>query len=244
MKKAAADLESVAQTGKTSASSPPAAVPVLPVSTLDVMWKGWKTAMVAGGQVMVVFFLVFFMLASGDLFKRKLMAIAAERGKKRFTAQMLEEIDAQVRRYLAVVVISNALVGAGVWLAFLALGVNYPGLWGVIAGGLHTAPYFGPALVAAASLVAAFVQFGDWTRALLASGATILVSMLVGLVFATWLASRQTRMNTTAAFIGLLFFGWIWGFWGILLGIPILAVVKTVCDHNEDWKAVAELLGR
>ena len=244
MKQAAADLEAVAQTGKT-ASAPAVTAPAPPAtSTLDVIWKGWKHVMAAGGQVMVVFFLVFFMLASGDLFKRKLIGIAAERGKKRFTAQMLEEIDAQVRRYLAVVVISNVLVGIGVWLAFRALGVNYAGLWGLIAGALHTAPYFGPALVATASLVAAFVQFGDWTRALAASGATIAITTLVGMVFTTWLASRQTQMNTTAAFIGLLFFGWIWGFWGILLGIPLLAVVKTVCDHNEDWKPIAELLGR
>ena len=243
MKKAAADLESVTQTGKANPSPPPAAA-ATPVSTLDVMWKGWKTVMAAGGQVMVVFFLVFFMLASGDLFKRKLLAIAAERDKKRFTRQMLEEIDSQVRRYLAVVVASNVLVGIGVWLSFLALGVKYPGLWGVIAGGLHTAPYFGPALVAAASLVAAFVQFEDWSKALAASGATIAVATLVGMVFTTWLASRQTQMNTTASFIGLLFFGWIWGFWGLLLGIPLLAIVKTVCDHNEDWKPVAELLGR
>jgi predicted PurR-regulated permease PerM len=63
-------------------------------------------------------------------------------------------------------------------------------------------------------------------------------------VFATWLASRQTRMNTTATFIGLLFFAWLWGFWGLLLGIPLLALVKTVCDHNEDWKPIAELLGQ
>jgi predicted PurR-regulated permease PerM len=76
------------------------------------------------------------------------------------------------------------------------------------------------------------------------SGASILVAALVGQLFATWLASKQTEMNTTATFIGLLFFGWIWGLWGVLLAIPILAIVKTVCDANEDWKPVAELLGR
>ena len=67
---------------------------------------------------------------------------------------------------------------------------------------------------------------------------------VVGMVFATWLASRTTRMNATASFVGLLFFGWIWDFWGVLLAIPILAIVKTICDYNDDWKPVAELLGR
>jgi predicted PurR-regulated permease PerM len=158
--------------------------------------------------------------------------------------QVLEEIDGHVRRYLVVLLVANILVGTGTWLAFTALGVNYAGMWGAVAGVLHTAPYFGPAIIAAASLVGAFVQFGEWPLALMVSGASILVAAVVGQLFATWLASKQTEMNTTATFIGLLFFGWIWGLWGVLLAIPILAIVKTVCEANEDWKALAQLLGR
>jgi predicted PurR-regulated permease PerM len=245
MKKAAADIESIAQTGKpTSAAPPPAPAATPPTPIWQVLWAGWKNVMLAGSQMMVVIFLVFFMLASGDLFKRKLLTIAAEYNKKRFTLQVIEEIDAQVRRYLVVLLVSNILVGLGTWLVFLWLGVKYAGLWGVVAAVLHTAPYFGPTMVAAGSLVIAFVQFEDWGKAFLVSGSSILVAAMVGSLFTTWLASRQTKMNTTASFIGLLFFGWIWGFWGILLGIPLIAIVKTICDHNEDWKPVAELLGQ
>ena len=95
-----------------------------------------------------------------------------------------------------------------------------------------------------ASLVVAYVQFGDRGRAFVVAGSSVLVATIVGQIFATWLASRQTRMNTTATFVGLLFFAWLWGLWGLLLGIPILAIAKTVCEHNEDWKPVAELLGQ
>jgi predicted PurR-regulated permease PerM len=109
---------------------------------------------------------------------------------------------------------------------------------------LHTAPYFGPAIIAVGTLIAAFLQFGDWSHAFFVAGASILVATLVGSVFATWLASRQTQMNTTATFIGLLFFGWIWGLWGILLGIPLLAIVKTICDHHDEWRPVSELLSQ
>ena len=245
MKKAAVELESVAQTGKPN---PPAAQAPAPatsqVSMLDVAIKGGRGLGLAATQIVAVMFLVFFMLSSGDLFKKKLLAIAAERNKRRFTMQVLEQIDGQVRRYLLVLLVANVLVGIGTWLAFRAIGMSYPELWGVGAGLLHTAPYFGPAMIAVGSLVAAFVQFGDWSHALIAAGASIGVAAVVGQLFATWLASRQTEMNTTATFIGLLFFGWIWGLWGLLLGIPLLAIVKTVCEANEDWKAVAELLGR
>ena len=247
VKKAAADLESAAAGKAAPAKSAPAA-PAAPaasdMSVSQVLWTGWKGLMVAGTQVMVVLFLVFFMLSSGDLFKRKLLAIAAERNQRRFTLQVIEEIDAQIGRYLAVLLVSNVLVGLGTWLAFWLLGMKYAGLWGILAAVLHTAPYFGPSTIAAGSLVVAFVQFEEWPRALLVSGSSILVASLVGSLFTTWLASTHMRMNTTASFIGLLFFGWVWGFWGILLAIPLLAIVKTICDHNEDWKPVGELLGR
>ncbi|HEX4780380.1 MAG TPA: AI-2E family transporter, partial [Usitatibacter sp.] len=248
VKKSAVELENVAQTGKTTSSPAQQAQPSQNSASQVTLWQvigtGAKGLSAAASQVMVVFFLVFFMLASGDLFKKKLLGIAAEHNKKRFTAQVLDGIDDQIRRYLLVMLVANVLVGAGTWLSFWALGVKYSGLWGVVAAILHTAPYFGPAIIAFGSLVAGFVQFGDWGRAFAVSGSSILIATVVGMVFATWLAGRQTRMNTTATFIGLLFFGWLWGFWGILLAIPLLGVVKVIADANEDWKPVAELLGR
>jgi predicted PurR-regulated permease PerM len=245
VKKAAADIEAAAQGTKGAPAAPAAApAPAPQVSFSDMLMKALKGATMAITQAVAVLFLVFFMLSSGDLFQKKLLRIAAERNKKRFTMQVLEQIDGQIRRYLLVLLISNILVGTGTWLAFWALGVNYAGLWGIVAGIVHTAPYFGPAIIASGSLVGAFVQFEDWPKALAVAGSSIAVAAVVGQLFATWLASRQTEMNTTATFIGLLFFGWIWGLWGVLLAIPVLAIAKTVCEANEDWKPVAELLGR
>jgi predicted PurR-regulated permease PerM len=243
VKKAAAEIEAIAQTGKPPGRAPPPTPSPSPVSFWELIWKAGKSAAVAGTQTMAVVFLVFFMLASGDMFKRKIVRIVGETlSEKKITVQAIDEIDLQIKRYLGVVVVSNVLVGLGTWLSFTLIGVEYAGLWGVVAAVLHTAPYFGPAIIAVASLFAAFLQFGNWSHALLASGATLAVATLVGSVFATWLSARQTRMNTTATFIGLLFFGWIWGLWGILLGIPLLAIVKTICERTEGWQGLAELL--
>jgi predicted PurR-regulated permease PerM len=206
---------------------------------------GGKSAIEAVISVVAVIFLVFFMLASGDLFKRKLVRIFGDTlTQKKITVQMIEEIDAQIRRYLVVLLVANLLVGFGTWILFRLMGVSYAELWGLAAGVIHTAPYFGPAVIAVASLVAGFIQFGSWGHAFIVAGASILVATLVGSVFATWLSARQTRMNTTATFVGLLFFGWIWGLWGILLGIPLLAIVKAICERHEAWHPVAELLSR
>ena len=245
VKKAAAEIEAIAQTGKPPSRTPPATPSASPVSFWQLVWEGGKSAAVAATQAMAVLFLVFFMLASGDMFKRKLVRLAGDTlSQKKVTVQMIDEIDQQIRRYLVVLLVSNIMVGIGTWLVFETMGMQYPELWGFAAGVLHTAPYFGPAVIAIGSLFAAFLQFGDWTRAFMVAGGTILVATLVGSVFATWLSARQTRMNTTATFIGLLFFGWIWGLWGLLLGIPLLAIVKAICERYEAWHGVAELLSR
>ncbi len=246
VQKAAAEVESLARTtAATPSPAPPSAQPPPSLSVWQVAARAWKTVMTGTTQVVSVLFLVFFMLASGDLFKRKLLEIAGDRLSERKDAlRTIEEIDRQIRSYLGVLLISNILVGLGTWAAFAMIGVEYAALWGLAAGVLHTAPYFGPTLVAAASLVAVFMQFGEWPVAFMAAGATIGVATLVGMVFATWLASRTTDLNATASFVGLLFFGWIWGLWGVLLAIPILAIVKTIADRNEGMKTVAQLLGR
>lgn len=243
VKKAAAEIEAIAQTGKPPSRSPPPAPTATPISFWELVWKGGKGVAVVATQTMAVVFLVFFMLASGDMFKRKLVRLAGDTlSEKKVTLQMIDEIDAQIRRYLGVMVVSNLLVGFGTWMGFRLLGVEYPELWGVAAGILHTAPYFGPAIIAVGSLVVGFLQFDDWSRALLVAGVSIGVATLVGSVFQTWLSARQTRMNTTATFVGLLFFGWIWGLWGLLLGIPLLAIVKAICERYDGWRPVAELL--
>jgi predicted PurR-regulated permease PerM len=243
--KAAAEIEAVAQTGK---ANPPPARPVPPPparSFWGMVWEGSSMVMAGATQVMAVIFLVFFMLAAGDLFKRKIVKIAGTTlSEKKITVEMIDEIDRQIRRYLGVLVVANVLVGIGTWAVLKMFGLNYPELWGMAAAILHTAPYFGPALIAIGVLLAGFMQFDSWGVGLAISGAVIVVATLVGSVFQTWLASRESQMNTTATFVGLLFFAWIWGFWGVLIGIPLLAIVKTVCEKNEDWKPVAELLSR
>jgi len=245
VKKAAAEIEAIAATGKSA--PPPAAAAPAPASSnfWSTLWMGGKGVMEALAAVVAVVFLVFFMLASGDLFKRKFVRMFGDTlSQKKITVQMIDEIDAQIRRYLVVLLVANVLVGLGTWIVFRLMGVNYPELWGLAAGVIHTAPYFGPAIIAVASLVAGFLQFGNWGHAFLVAGASILVATIVGSVFATWLSARQTRMNTTSTFVGLLFFGWIWGLWGILLGIPLLAIVKAICERHEAWRPVAELLSR
>jgi predicted PurR-regulated permease PerM len=193
----------------------------------------------------IVLLLAFFVLASGVHFRRKLVQfVGPSLSRKKDTVRILEEIDVQVQRYLLTMLMSNALVAIGTWLAFEALGMEHAGVWGVAAGVLHFIPYLGSALVVLGSSVAAFLQFGSALHALAIACVALLVAGTIGHVFMTWLQSRAARVNAAVLFIALLFFGWLWGIWGLLLGAPLVAIVKVICDRVESLKPVGELLGR
>lgn len=196
-------------------------------------------------QTPIILLLTYFLLASGAHFRRKLVQfVGPSLSRKKDAVRILDEIDVQIQRYLLTMLISNVLVGVCTWLAFETLGMEQPGVWGVLAGVLHFIPYLGPALVAFAAGIAGFLQFGSLLQGLLIAGTTLVVAGAVGLGFTTWLQSRFARVNAAVLFITLLFFGWLWGVWGMLLGAPLVAIVKVICDRVESLKPIGELLGR
>lgn len=196
------------------------------------------------GQAPIVLLLAYFLLASGDHFRRKLVQLVGPSlSRKKDALRILGEIDTQVQRYLLAMLLTNALIGLATWLAFRALGLENAGVWGVAAGVLHFIPYLGPALVALAAGVTAFLQFGTLLQGLAVAGVALLVAGLIGIAFMTWLQGRFASVNAAVLFIALLFFGWLWGVAGLLLGGPLVAIAKVVLDRVESLKPAGDLLG-
>ena len=104
-------------------------------------------------------------------------------------------------------------------------------------------PYLGAVIVTAGTALVALLQFGTLSMALLVGGVSLLITSLEGLLLTPWLAGRASRMNPVVVFVGVLFWGWLWGVWGLLLGVPIIMIIKSICDRVEDLKPVGELLG-
>lgn len=215
-----------------------------PAFKLDnFLWAGSVGVLGFLGQAAMVIFLVFFLLLTGDIFKHKLVRIAGPSlAKKKITLQILDDINQSIQRYMLMLLTTNVLVGVLSWAAFRALGLENAGAWAVAAGVFHLIPYFGPALTAVVTAVAAFVQFGTVASALWVAGASLAVAIFVGTFVATWMTGRIAKMNTAAVFISLLFGGWLWGMWGMLLSIPIIVIVKVVSQQVEDLHPLAELL--
>jgi predicted PurR-regulated permease PerM len=246
VQKAATELEKAASAAAPPPTSgvPRVQVEAAPFSVTDYLMWGSIGVAAAVGQLVLILFLAFFLLASGDLYRRKLVKIVGPSlSKKKVTVQILSEIDRQIEMFLLVQVFTSTVVAIATWLAFRALGVNQAAVWGILAGIFNSIPYFGPVLVTGATAVVAFLQFGTINMAVLVSGVSLAITSLEGFLLTPWLTSRAASMNAVAIFVGLLFWGWVWNVWGMLLAVPMLMVIKTVCDHVEDFKSVGELLG-
>jgi predicted PurR-regulated permease PerM len=210
----------------------------------DYLWWGTKNAMALVLQIAMVVFLVYVLLWSGDLYKRKLVKIAGPSlSNKRVTVEILNEIQTQIERFLFVQFVTAVIVGVGTWLAYHFIGLENAAVWGVAVGIISAIPYFGPLAVILAATVVGFLQFESLGMAALVGGVTFIISGLASHALIGWLTSRASHMNAVAVFVGLLFGGWLWGVWGILLAVPLMVTVKVVAEHVERFRAVAELLG-
>ena len=210
----------------------------------DYLWTGTLGLLGFLGQTMVVMLVAFFLLASGNNFRRKMVKLAGPKlSQKRVTIQALDEITNQIQRYLLVQVGTSVVVGVLTGMAFWALGLEHSAVWGVVAGVTNLIPYIGAVIVGGGSAVVALLQFGTIEQALFVGGSSFVIHALVGNLLTPWLTGRASRMSPFAVFVGVLVFGWLWGAVGLILGVPILMVVKTVCDRVDELKPVGEFLG-
>jgi len=195
-------------------------------------------------QATMVVFLVFFLLLAGDTFKRKLVKLTGPSlTQKKVTVHILEDINTSIQNYMFMLLVTNVLLALLMWIALRFIGLENAGAWAIFAGVAHVMPYFGPLLITSATGLVAFLQFESLRMVILVAGASLAIATLVGMVVTTWMTGKIAKMNPAAVFVSLLFWGWLWGMWGLLLGVPVVVVIKVVAERVEGMEVIAELLG-
>ena len=232
------------------AASPPLRTPGVtpvevrqPTRTSDWLWSGGASALTLSGQAVTILFLTVFLLSEGDSFKRKFVRHLQTRVKQRVTVAILNDIEHQIEVFLRVQVATSVIVGLATGLALWSIGVRQPAVWGLFAGVMNVVPYFGPLLVSAVLAAVGLLQFGTVGGAVLVGGMALTITSLEGMVLTPLLLSRASALNHVAIFIAIAFWSWAWGTAGMLLAVPMLMVVKAVCDHVDGLQAVADMLG-
>jgi predicted PurR-regulated permease PerM len=247
LRRAAQELQRTAtdSTDRPTTPSGVSAVQVVepPIDFTNFVWLGSQGVLAFAGSALLVGFLVYFLLASGNVFKLKLVRLSGDRlSQRKVTVQVIDQIGERVAKSMLHLILAGVVVGLSTWGLLTYFGVRYAGLWGLGAGLLNCVPYLGPAVVAAGLLLAGLVQFGDiYTAALVASG-SMLITTLEGFLFTPIVFGRSVQLNPVAVFVSFMFWGWLWGIPGMLLALPLLMIIKTIAESIEDLNALSELL--
>ena len=246
---AAREIEETAAAAASPEPSPPQGVQSVRVeepafNAADYVWWTSMGAITLLGQAALVLFLTYFLLVYDDLFKRKLIENVGPRlTQKKITVQILNDIAWQIERFLLVQILTSIVVGVATALVLWWIGLSYPWVWGVAAGIFNIVPYFGPLVVAAGLGIVGFLQFESMSMALGIAGMAMLITTIEGYWLTPALMRRVAQMNRIAIFAGILFWSWMWGIPGMLLAIPMMVVMKAVCDRVEDLQPIGNMLG-
>jgi predicted PurR-regulated permease PerM len=199
------------------------------------------TDLVAGGVVMII--LLFFLLASGDLFLRKLIRVLPSLADKRRAVEIARQIQTDISSYLVTITAINVALGLAVWGILSFLGVPNPLLWGVLALVTNYIPYLGAIIMIAVLAMVGFLTFENNTQAMMVPLSFVGLNILESYLVTPLVLGHRLTLNPVVIFLGLTFWGWLWGITGALLAVPIMVVLKIFCDHTEPLRPIGEFLG-
>jgi predicted PurR-regulated permease PerM len=184
--------------------------------------------------------LLYFLLASGDTFLKKIVLLAPT--DKQQAVEIVRCIERDISRYFGTVTVINAVLGIAAGIAMAVLGMPNPVLWGMMAFVSNFVPYLGAMLGTVMIALVSFITFPTLGQAavppLTFLGLTVLESELV----TPFVLGRSLFIHPVVVFVGLLFWTFLWGIPGALLAVPLLFVIKVVCDHVESLKPLAEFM--
>lgn len=186
--------------------------------------------------------LLYFLLASGDLFLLKLVRVLPRLEDKKIAVAIVREVRHDISHYLLTITLINAGLGLTVGIAMWWLGMPNPVLWGVMAASFNFIPYLGAISGAVILTLVALLTFDDFGRALWVPGVFLSLTTLEGFLITPTIVGHRLTLNPVAIFIWLTFWGWLWGVPGMLLAVPLLATLKIVCDHIQPFNPVGEFL--
>jgi len=186
--------------------------------------------------------LLFFMLGAGDMFMEKLVRVLPTLHDKKRAVGIAHEVQHNLSTFLFTITLINAVLGLLVGLAAWAVRLPNPALWGVLAGLLNFIPYFGPISGVTVLTLVGFVTFDEPWRAILPALIYLGLHGVEANIITPMILGRRLTLNPLVIFISLMFWTWLWGIPGALLSIPMLMMLKILCDHFKPLSPIGEFL--
>lgn len=227
------------QAAGPSGAKPPTMVQVATPGLIERLTSGSLAAIPA---MLSVVFLTYFLLANDALGRRKLAGLLPGPVELDRRERLLDQIEVAASRFLVTVSVVNLGVGVATTLTLWLIGVPNAVLWGSIAAVLNFVPYLGPMVTITLIAIAATASVDSLAHALVAPAVFLAIHLTESNVVTPLALGRHLPLNTVAIFLGLLFFGWLWGIPGAVLAVPLTVCVRLVCDYVPALGHVGELL--
>jgi predicted PurR-regulated permease PerM len=193
-------------------------------------------------QLFVMLVELFYLLVAGEIFLRRIVELIPGFGNKRQAVEISLHIEQDISMYLLTVTLINAAVGLATLGVMWICGVANPALWGTMAFVLNFVPILGPAVGIVIFLMASVLSLGVTWWALLPVGLYFCVHVLEGEFITPFIVARRFTINPVAIILSLVFWYWMWGVPGGVLAVPLLAIIKIVCDDLRPLRAFGHLL--
>ncbi|MEP7015459.1 MAG: AI-2E family transporter [Verrucomicrobiota bacterium] len=193
-------------------------------------------------SAVLLFILLYFLLASDGVFLNKLIRLLPTLADKKRAVSIATEIEGQVSRYLFTQTLINICLGIAVGTTVGLLGLPNPIMWGVMVALLNFVPYLGALTGIICVTLGAILSFDSFGYALLFPAAYLVFSVLEGNFVSPLVMGRSLTLNPVMILLSIIFWGWIWGIFGVILAVPILSAFKIFCAHVEPLEPLAEFL--
>ncbi len=180
--------------------------------------------------------ILFFLLISGDTFLRRLVEILPRFKDKKQAINISSQIESDISAYLLTITMMNAIVGAVTAAIMYFTGIGDPLLWGTVAFLMNYVPIVGPIVTAGLFVVVGMTSGSDLSQALMPGGLYLLAHITESQFITPMLLARHFTLNPVLVILGLVFFYWMWGIPGAILSMPILAMIKVMCDNIDSLR--------
>jgi predicted PurR-regulated permease PerM len=185
---------------------------------------------------------LYFLMVSGDTFLRRFVEILPRLSNKRQAVDISQQIEGDISAYLVTITVMNAAVGIATAVAMYLCGLGDPLLWGATAFLLNYIPILGPLFGMCVFILAGMLTFDSLLWALLPAALYFGIHLVEGETLTPMLLARRFTLNPVLVILSLVFWFWMWGVPGAVLAVPVLAIVKIICDRLRPLKALGHLL--
>jgi predicted PurR-regulated permease PerM len=239
-------VENVAEAGEeiedvANGSAEDEATPVV-IKEPNAITKLATTAPRVLAQTVLVLVLLFFILASGDMFYEKTVHSIAQFKDKRRAVQIFRDIEAKLSRYFFTITVINAGLGFAIGLAMWLLGLPNPLLFGVIAFIFNFVPYIGAIAGVIISFAVGLLTFDEVWRAVLAGFTYFFLTSFEGQFVTPYAVGRSLKLNTVVVFLAVAFWGWLWSVIGMIVAMPLLIALRVFADHVHHLHGLGDFL--